>query len=56
MLQHFTTFTPSRKLAKRGYTRLELSLLDFCSLGLRDQTAQKYFTLYLPAYMALEFL
>ena len=34
----------------------ELSPLDFCGLGLRDQSAQKYFTLYLPAYMASQLL
>lgn len=50
--QHFTTFTPPWKLTKRVYTRPELSPWDFCGLGLRDQSAQKYFKLYLPAYMA----
>lgn len=33
ILQHFTTFTPSRKVTKRVYTRSELSPLDFLWFG-----------------------
>jgi hypothetical protein len=55
-IQHFTTFTPPRKLTKRVYTRPELSPLNFDSLGLRDQSAKKYFPLYLPAYVASQLL
>ena len=32
--QHFTTFTPPRKLMKLVYTRPELSPLDFLRFGL----------------------
>ena len=32
-LQHFTTFTPPRKLTKRVYTRPELSPLNFLRFG-----------------------
>lgn len=32
-LQHFTTFTPSRKLTKQGYIRSELRPLDFLQVG-----------------------
>ena len=39
-----------QQLPKPAYTRPELSSLNFfCSLGLRDQSINKYFTLYLPA-------
>ena len=31
--QHFTTFTPPRKLTKLVYTRFELSPLDFLRFG-----------------------
>lgn len=32
-LQHFTTFTPPRKLTKLVYTRPELSPLNFLRFG-----------------------
>ena len=41
---------------KLVYTRPELSPLDFLRFGLSDQSAKKYFTLYLPAYMASQLL